>query len=83
MLHRAGRNDPITIVASGGEGAPTRYEAAVRWGHENGNWMCLTDFVGERVAAPESGATAAVYDLRGQARILKFPCGELPDEMPG
>ncbi|MDJ0973639.1 MAG: hypothetical protein QNJ98_04200 [Planctomycetota bacterium] len=82
LLHRAGRNDPITIVASGGEGAPTRYEATVRWGHENGNWMCLTDFTGARVTAPEDGGTNKYFDLRGRARILKFPSGELPDQMP-
>ncbi len=78
----AGRNDQITIVDGTGEDA-VRYTGTVRWGENavGGYWVSLTDFIDARVAAPEDGADEHRLDLRGRPRILKFPCGELPDEM--
>ena len=85
LSRRTGRNDQITFSwgGSGSEGAPpSRQEMRVRWGDVNSNWMALTDFTNQRIPAAERGAKSARYDWRDYARILKFPCGELPDEMP-
>ena len=56
--------------------------ARVRWGDEGSNWMALGQFTEQRIAAAESGARTYRLDYREYPRILKFPCGELPDEMP-
>jgi hypothetical protein len=83
LNHRVGRNDVITISYGGEDGsAPERIDAIVRWGDETSNWMALEDFVDTRVKAPEEGANVLRLDLRGRPRILKVPCGELPDELP-
>ncbi len=84
LFRRTGRNDQITFSwgSGGGDTPPSRQEMRVRWGDVNSNWVALTDFTDQRIPASETGAKSARYDWRDYARILKFPCGELPDEMP-
>lgn len=76
---RTGRNDVITITD--GQTDPLREEIGIRWGDPNTDWVALDDFAENRFEAPESGATTRRNDPRGRPRILRFPCGELPDEM--
>ena len=76
---RTGRNDVITISDGGDE--PTRIEVGLRWGDPTSDWVCLTDFVDKRFEAPKKGANTRRNDPRGYPRILRFPCGELPDDM--
>ncbi|MDA1195437.1 MAG: hypothetical protein O2894_09670 [Planctomycetota bacterium] len=76
---RTGRNDVITIT-DGGE-TPVRMEVGIRWGDPASNWVALDDWVEQRFEAPKDGATTPRNDPRGRPRILRFPCGELPDEM--
>ncbi len=78
-LARTGRNDVITISTGGEE--PTRVEVGVRWGDPTSDWTALDDWVENRVEAPATGATTRRNDPRGYPRILRFPCGELPDDM--
>ncbi len=80
LILRTGRNDVITLT-TGTESGATRIERGVRWGDDSTTWMALTDFVDTVFQAQEEGATARRNDPRGIPRILKFPCGELPDEM--
>ncbi len=81
LVQRCGRNDKITLN-DGAEGTPRRTLAGVRWGDANSDWCALEDFISERYAAPETGAATRRAEPRGRPRILKFPCGELPDELP-
>ena len=79
-LRRAGRNDRITITDAVPD-ATQRVEAGIRWGHQFSGWCALEDDVEQRFKAAEQGALTQRLDTRGYPRILKFPCGELPDEM--
>jgi len=74
-----GRNDVITIH-TGVEGTD-RLQVGVRWGSPGTSWAALNEFVDKRYDPDSAGATVTRSDYRGRARILKFPCGELPDEM--
>ncbi len=76
---RVGRNDVITITD--GTANATRMEMGVRWGDPASEWCALVDFVEKTVRAEKEDGATARNDKRGHARILKFPCGELPDEM--
>jgi type II secretory pathway pseudopilin PulG len=76
---RTGRNDVITIT-DGGK-ATQREEMGIRWGDRSSDWVCLTDFPSRRTQAPKTGANVRRNDPRNHPRILRFPCGELPDEM--
>jgi hypothetical protein len=79
---RVGRNDIITITDGKTEGT-VRYPALVRWGDPSSNWAALDQFItGPVIRAPEDGGRIRRLDGRGRARILKVPCGELPEELP-
>ena len=80
-LARAGAFDRIT-VHDGTETGDNRFEAAIRWGHEYSGWCALEDFTDRVVRATQEGANIRRSDTRGFARILKFPCGELPELLP-
>jgi hypothetical protein len=76
-----GRNDVVTLT-DGAPESPLRVAARLRWGDERSAWCAFDEFVEQRVRAEESGADVERLDPRGHPRVLKFPCGELPDEMP-
>ncbi|MDF1702082.1 MAG: hypothetical protein P1V36_13070, partial [Planctomycetota bacterium] len=76
---RTGRNDVITITD--GTTDPIRQELGIRWGDPSTDWVALDDWSEQRVEAPETGATTRRNDPRGYPRIMRFPCGELPDDM--
>ncbi|MGE0192860.1 MAG: hypothetical protein AB7T63_12560 [Planctomycetota bacterium] len=78
---RAGAFDRVTFH-DGTEGGENRFEAAVRWGHEYSGWCALEDFTDRVVRASETGANVRRSDTRGYARMLKFPCGEMPEMLP-
>lgn len=76
-----GRNDLITLT-DGQEDDPVRLEARIRWGDPSSTWAALDDFLDSRFTAEEEEAAQFRIDPRGHPRVLKFPCGELPDELP-
>jgi hypothetical protein len=81
VVSNVGRNDRITIT-NGLLEEPTRIAAVIRWGDPTSTWTALDDFIETRIFAKEENADVLELDYRGEPRILKFPCGELPDEMP-
>jgi hypothetical protein len=82
LPRRCGRNDVITLT-DGAREATVRYPALVRWSDPASNWTALDEFIdGEVLRAPEDGARTRRLETRGFKRILKFPCGELPEELP-
>lgn len=79
---RAGRNDILTIT-DGAKGAPVRHEALLRWGDPGSDWVALDEpLEGVVVRALDEDANEPLLDHRFRPRVLKFPCGELPEELP-
>ena len=79
-----GRLDRITLTDGAAE-QPRRFEALVRWGDPYSRWAALDQFPEERVRASEdipSNPGAVRDEHRGLPRLLRFPCGELPDQLP-
>lgn len=79
-----GRLDRITLTDGAAE-EPRRFEALVRWADPYSRWAALDQFPEDRVKASEdvpSHPGAYRDEHRGLPRILRFPCGELPDELP-
>ncbi|MDJ0521092.1 MAG: hypothetical protein QNJ90_03355 [Planctomycetota bacterium] len=78
-ISRVGLYDVLTLTEGGED--PVRQEMGVRWGDPTSEWVALDDWIETRVRAPEEGEVVRRNDQRGYARVLKFPSGELPDEM--
>lgn len=78
-IARVGLYDVLTFTT--GTDDPVRQEMGVRWGDPLSEWCALDDFLDQRVKADEEGANVRRNDPRGHTRVLKFPCGELPDDM--
>lgn len=79
---RAGRNDVITIT-DGAKGQTARHQALLRWGDPGSDWVALDEpLEGVTVRALDQDANEPLLDHRWRPRVLKFPCGELPEELP-
>ncbi len=77
-----GRNDRVTLTDGLTEGAQY-YEFMLRWADPFSRWVAPDSFPEARIAAVDTQGLATFrQDPRGHARILCFPCGELPDELP-
>ena len=79
-----GRLDRVTLT-DGAEEQPRRFEALIRWADPYSRWVALDQFPEERIAASEDVPSSHLSirdERRGLPRILRFPCGELPDELP-
>ncbi len=76
-----GRNDRVTFC-NGDDQDPVRYPGRIRWAQAMGPWCALDTFIDRRFAAAEEQGPSYRSDQRDRVRMLKFPCGELPDELP-
>jgi hypothetical protein len=81
-----GYNDVVTITT--GDVAPRREQRRIRWAHNvaaggrSSNWLALTQFIeGDAFKAETADADLSRIDVRGHVRLMKFPSGELPDEL--
>ena len=77
-----GRNDRVTLTDGKPEGA-RYYELMLRWADPYSRWVAPDSFPDARIGAVDTQGLASFReDPRGHARMLCFPCGELPDDLP-
>ena len=76
-----GRNDRVTMTD--GEPDGQRFEVMLRWADPFSRWVAPDAFPEARIRALDTQGYASFRRAsRGHARMLCFPCGELPDELP-